>query len=59
MISALPNASFGLHGAFAADAPSSWCLRLRYTGEIVIDGDEFTQGISTWASPGVAPLLAT
>jgi hypothetical protein len=29
------------------DAPSSRCLRLRYTGDIVIDGHEFAQGIST------------
>jgi hypothetical protein len=40
-ISALPNASFGLYGAFAVDAPSSW-FRLRDTGEIVIGSDEFT-----------------
>jgi hypothetical protein len=29
------------------DVPASWCLRLRYTGEIVLDGDEFVAGIRT------------
>jgi hypothetical protein len=29
------------------DVSSSWCLRLRYSGDIVIDGDEFSEGIDT------------
>lgn len=43
------------------DAPASWCLRLRYTGEIVIDGDEFTQGLSTCGevpAPRVSGVIA-
>jgi hypothetical protein len=29
------------------DVSSSWCLRLRYTGDIVIEDDEFVDGINT------------
>jgi hypothetical protein len=29
------------------DAPASWCLRLRYTGEIALVDDEFVHGVST------------
>jgi hypothetical protein len=45
-----PGVRYRLQAAAASegdDAPSSWCLRLRYTGAIVIDGDEFINGINT------------
>ena len=42
------------------DAPSSWCLRLRYTGEFVIDDDEFVGGVKTCGeapAPRVSGLI--
>jgi hypothetical protein len=38
---------YRLQAAEGDDVPSSWCLRLRYTGEIVIADDEFIEGIKT------------
>jgi hypothetical protein len=43
------------------DVPSSWCFRLRYTKDIVLDGDPYVGGVQTCGmrpAPRVSGLVA-